>query len=443
MSRSAARGLTAVLTAGLVLGAVSAPSAHVIPTDATIQTFLKPEGPVMHVIVRVPLASLLDIEWPLRRLDVLDLDRISPYLYDASTLWVGDNMDVFEGGTKLAYPKVVSVRASLPSDRSFASYAGALAHVTGPALTNDTDMYVNQGFLDVLFDYQIRNAASRFSIRQRFGRLAVRVDSIVHFMRPDGGERTFDYIGDAGLVQLDPRWYHAVTRFAGLGVRDLLAGGDYLLFLVCLVIPFRRPRGLVPIVAAFGAACSVTLVAAAYGLGPTVLWFPALIELLIAASIFYLAIEDIASSRPRRRWMLAAGFGLAYGFSLASMLQPMTQFAGDHTLAARLSFDAGVMLGQAGVAAAVAVAASLLFRYIVTERLGMIIVAALAAHTAWHWMLARWAAFRIYPIGMPVLDAAFLATALRWAMVLVALAGLIWLVQIFRRSPPKPEEIRN
>jgi HupE / UreJ protein len=443
MSRRTARRLTAVLTVGLVLGAVSAPSAHVIPTDATIQTFLKPQGQVMHVIVRVPLASLLDIEWPLRRLDVLDLDRISPYLYDASTLWVGDNMDVYEGGTKLAYPRVVSVRASLPSDRSFVSYAQAMAHVTGPALTNDTDMYVNQGFLDVLFDYQIRNASSRFSIRQRFGRLAVRVDSILHFMQPDGTERTFDYFGDAGLVQLAPQWYHAVTRFAALGVRDLLAGGDYLLFLVCLVIPFRRLRGLLPIVAAFGVACSLTLVTAAYGISPKMLWFPALVELLIAVSIVYLAIEDIASARPRYRWLLASGFGLAFGYSLASTLQPMTQFAGDHTLAALISFDAGVMAGQAGVAVAVAVAASLLFRYVVAERMGTIIVSALVAHTAWHWMLARWTAFRIYPIGMPVLDAAFLAMVLRWAMVLVAVAGLIWLVQVFRRSPPKAEEIRN
>jgi len=48
---------------------------------------------------------------------------------------------------------------------------------------------------------------------------------------------------------------------------------------------------------------------------PDGLWFPPLIETLIAASIFYMALENIVGVTPvRRRWMFAMGFGLVHGF---------------------------------------------------------------------------------------------------------------------------------
>jgi hypothetical protein len=66
--------------------------------------------------------------------------------------------------------------------------------------------------------------------------------------------------------------------------------------------------------------------------------------------------------------------------------------------------------------------------------MGTIILSALVAHTAWHWMIDRWGVLRQFPLPPPVLNAAFLAGAMRWAMVLVALAGLVWLVSLALRS---------
>jgi hypothetical protein len=66
--------------------------------------------------------------------------------------------------------------------------------------------------------------------------------------------------------------------------------------------------------------------------------------------------------------------------------------------------------------------------------MGTIILSALVAHTAWHWMTDRWAVLRQFPIAMPVLDAEFLAMVLRWAMLAVALAGVVWLVQVIRKA---------
>jgi hypothetical protein len=59
------------------------------------------------------------------------------------------------------------------------------------------------------------------------------------------------------------------------------------------------------IVTAFTVAHSITLLASAFGHAPGGLWFPPLIETLIAVSILYMALENIVGSNPRRRWMIA------------------------------------------------------------------------------------------------------------------------------------------
>ena len=56
-------------------------------------------------------------------------------------------------------------------------------------------------------------------------------------------------------------------------------------------------------------------------------------------------------------------------------------------VAARLQL--GVEIGQLAVLLVLVPALGLLFRYVVPERLGIIILSALVAHTGWHWMLER------------------------------------------------------
>ncbi len=69
-----------------------------------------------------------------------------------------------------------------------------------------------------------------------------------------------------------------------------------------------------------------------------------------------------------------------------------------------------------------------LFRYVVAERMGTIILSALVAHTAWHWMLDRADRLRQYHFQWPEITAALLASATRWLMLIVIAAALIWLV---------------
>src|SRR4029079_6655388 len=222
-------------------------------------------------------------------------------------------------------------------------------------------------------------------------------------------------------MRLDPRWHQAALRFVVLGFQHILEGTDHLLFLFCLVIPFRRLRALIPIVTSFTVAHSVTLIASAYNLGPTALWFPPLIETLIATSIVYMALENIVGSNVGRRWVITFGFGLVHGFGFSYALKQTLQFAGSYVLTSLLSFNLGVELGQLAVLVVLIPALDLLFSRVVQERMGTIILSALIAHTGWHWMIDRGEILRQFDFQWPAMDVIFLLSLVRWMMVMVTL----------------------
>jgi HupE/UreJ protein len=422
-------------------------AAHDIPNDVTVQVFVKPEAQRLRLIIRVPLVAMRDMDYPkprgARNADLLDLGRADQTLRDAATLWVGDFLDVYEDDRKLPPLAVSAVRASLQSDKSFTSYEEALAHVTGPPLDPSTEYFWSQGMLDILFETPIQSERSLFSIQPRLARLGIRTLTVLRFLPPGGAVRAFEFQGEPGLVRLDPRWHQAALQFVKLGFTHILDGTDHLLFLFCLVIPFRRLRALVAVVTAFTVAHSITLFASAYNLAPDALWFPPLIETLIATSIVYMALENIvgvsregaqsviagpASAAFKRRWVVAFAFGLVHGFGFSFALRQTLQFAGSHLLASLLSFNIGVELGQLLVLVMLVPALDLLFTRVVAERMGTIVLSALVAHTAWHWMTDRAAILRQFRFEWPTLDVIFLASAMRWMMLAVVAAGLYWLV---------------
>jgi HupE / UreJ protein len=404
-------------------------SAHDIPSDVTVQMYVKPQGDRLHVIVRAPLKAMRDFEFPERGPGYLDLPQVDASIREAATLWISDALEVYEGKTRLPSPRVVETRVSLESDRSYGSYEEAFAHVTGPRLPDDTEVYWDQTMLDVLLEYPIFSDQSNFSIHPALARLGLRVDIVLRFLPPSGVVRAFEFLGDPGLVRLDPRWHQAALRFVALGFMHILDGTDHLLFLFCLVIPFRRFRGLIPVVTAFTVAHSITLIASAYNLAPDSLWFPPLIETLIAVSIVYMALENIVGGiSVQRRWMIAFCFGLVHGFGFSFILRQTLQFAGSHLLTSLLSFNVGVELGQLLVLALLIPTLEVLFRFVVAERMGTIILSAIVAHTAWHWMIDRAKILRQFRFEWPALTASLLATALHWLLLLVILAAGAWLM---------------
>ena len=418
----------AVLAAALVVGLPATGAAHEIPSTVIVRAFVKPEGNRLRLAVRVPLEALRDVKLPLHGPGYLDVTRADSLLRDAARVWIADYVQLYEGDTKLEGGRLVALRVSLPSDRSFGSYASALDHLEGPPLPLDTEIYWQQALLDVLFEYPINSAESRFSIEPAWAHFGFRTTTVLRFLPARGAERAFEYAGNPGLVRLDPRWHQAALRFVSLGFKHILDGLDHLLFVFCLVIPFRRLRPLVAIVTAFTVAHSITLIASALGFAPSALWFPPLIETLIALSIVYMALENIIGPRLDRRWMIAFGFGLVHGFGFSFALRESLQFAGSHLLTSLLSFNIGVELGQIFVLVLAIPALALLFRYVVAEQVATIILSAMVAHSAWHWMTDRFSILRQYRLELPAVDVALLVGLMRGAMLLLIVAGAAWLL---------------
>lgn len=422
--RPALAGAGRLLLALVMLAAAAASvRAHDIPDEIVLHGFVRPEGERLHFLVRVPLAMLLSMNLPQRGLAYLDLPAVEERL-PAAAAATAREIVLSENGVALK-PSRSAARISLPSDQSFATYEKARASIAGPKLPPTTDVVWNQGYFDAHLEYPIRSERSDFSLDMQLAPgLKGRLKLVVRFLPPDGSVRAYQLHGGAGHVMLDPRWYQAAAAFVGFGFQHILDGLDHLLFLLCLVMPFRRIGWtLVAVITSFTVAHSVTLIGAAYGMVPDGRWFPPLVEVLIAASIIYMALENVLRPNLRWRWLVTAAFGLVHGFGFSFMLQNQLQFAGDHLLVSLLAFNVGIELGQlAFIAVAIPVFALLFAAARLSERLLSAIVSAFVAHAAWHWLVERWDA--LSRVKWPEID---LAAAGMGVVLAAALGTLAWL----------------
>ncbi len=442
MATPSTRAGISLVVAGLLLMALPArPAAHEIPPNVTIITFVKPEGQRLRILLRVPLEAMRDLDFPLTYTGYLDIARVDSLLPSAAKLWIADYLAFFENGRRLGDAQIVATRIELPSDRSFETWETALANMARAPLPEDSGLPWQQALLDVLLEYPITADSSRFAVEPALAHLGIRTTTVLRFLPPGGRERVLQYPGNPGLVRLDPRWHQAALQFIKLGFFHIMDGLDHLLFVLCLVIPFRRFRSLIVIVTSFTVAHSITLIASAMGMAPNALWFPPLIETLIAISIVFMAFENIVGAKLERRWIIAFAFGLVHGFGFSFILRDSLQFAGSHVTTSLLAFNVGVELGQVLVVAAAIPVLALLFRYVVAERIGTILLSALVAHTAWHWMLERGSALRQYRFQWPALDVTLLIGAMRALMLILIMVGAVWLLYglVGRMSRPRGE----
>lgn len=432
-SRSSVAAPALVLLAGLAAWTAPA-AAHDIPSRVTVHAFVKPEGERLTVLLRVPMEAFGEIAFPLRGPGFLRLSESDFAVRDAARVYLSESLRFYENGAPLTERELRAVRVALPSSRAFTGFDTALEHVLSPPLDDSVDLFWRQGLLDVLVEYAIGSEDSDFAVDPRLGILSDQTTTVLRFLTPDGAERLFNYVGDPGLVELDPRWHQAALRFVGMGFEHILEGVDHLLFLFCLVIPLRSIRALIPVVTSFTVAHSITLIASAFGMAPSALWFPPLIETLIALSIVYMAFENIVGAKLEHRWLVTFGFGLVHGFGFSFLFSETLQFAGGHLFSSLLAFNVGVELGQLAILALAVPALNLLFRFAVSERVGGILLSALLAHSAWHWMVERGGRFGLYSLDAPAFDALFLAALMRWLMLLVFTGAVAWAMYgLFRR----------
>lgn len=428
-----------MLVPALFLGLLSLSSpqlafGHDVPSRITVHAFVKPEAQQLTVLMRVPMEAFGEISFPLRGPGYLNFSEADVALVDAAEVYITESIHLYENGVELTEKSLEATRVSLPSNRSFTSFETALENINSPRLDDSVNLYWRQGVMDVLVSYAIDSEDSEFSINPELGTLASETTTVLRFLVPNGAERVFNYSGNPGVVILDPRWYQAAYRFIVMGFGHILEGTDHLLFLFCLVIPLRNLRKLIPVVTSFTLAHSITLISSAFGMAPSSLWFPPLIETLIALSIVYMAFENIVGARLSHRWLVTFGFGLIHGFGFSFLFSETLQFAGGHLFSSLLAFNVGVELGQLLVLLLVIPLLHILFKYFVAERIGTILLSALIAHSAWHWMLERGEQLQQFQLQMPLIDSIFFAGLMRWGMLILVSAGIAWaMYELFNR----------
>lgn len=414
--------------------------AHEIPQRVAIRGFVQRDGGTLRLLLRVPLDAMRDVDFPLRSDGTLDLVVARPLLADAARVWLANAIRISADGRTLDAPRVSDARLALPNDRTFDAVASARASFQRPLLDSVAVQW-QQLLLDVELQFALPDTGARLVLHPDLASLGIRTTSVLHIVRPDGRERTLSYEGNPPGVPLDPGWWQTAAQFVGTGFRHILDGADHILFICCLVLGIRGVRSLVATVTAFTVAHSLTLIAAALGAVPDRLWFPPLVEVLIAASIIWVAIENIVLTEARlaARWAVAFVFGLVHGFGFSFALADRLQFAGENLVSALLAFNVGVELGQVTVLAAAVPLLWLLRRYVGAgrERLLTIALSVVVAHTAWHWMTDRGATLAAHRVRLawPTADAAGALVTVRLALLAaVALAVALSMRQILRVS---------
>src|SRR5689334_2204469 len=180
------------LAAALSFGA----AAHDIPADIRINAFVKPAGNRLELLIRVPLAAMVETEFPLRGQGFIDVSRADEALRNAARMYLIDNITITEDDLALMSPRIVAARVSLASDRSFTSYERARAHMDAPRLADNLDLIWDQQLLDVLLEYPIRSDRSDFAIHPRVERFGRTVSTALVFLPPGGAARGYELLGD-------------------------------------------------------------------------------------------------------------------------------------------------------------------------------------------------------------------------------------------------------
>jgi hydrogenase/urease accessory protein HupE len=179
-----------------------------------------------------------------------------------------------------------------------------------------------------------------------------------------------------------------IAEYIGLGFTHILPLGlDHILFVLGIFLLSLHVKPLLLQVTAFTVAHTITLALSLYG----IISVPAsIVEPLIALSIVYVAVENIATSelKPWRVYVVF-GFGLLHGMGFAGVLTELG-LPSNEFVTALISFNVGVELGQLAVIGSAFLAVGVWFRNKPWYRQRIVIPGSLviAAMGAW-WTVQR------------------------------------------------------
>ncbi|MFQ5898541.1 MAG: HupE/UreJ family protein [Candidatus Methylomirabilia bacterium] len=190
----------------------------------------------------------------------------------------------------------------------------------------------------------------RFPSETRLQRLAIRCEPLAELgtdhrtiARITSRDRVEQFVFQQGVVYEGRRGVVGyLIQFLRLGIIHIFIGYDHIAFLIGLLLMGGRLLTLVKIVTAFTVAHSLTLSLAAVDM----VRLPSrVVEVGIALSIVYIALENFLAKSFDRRWRVSFVFGLLHGFGFASVLREIG-LPRSGLVSALFSFNLGVEVGQ-------------------------------------------------------------------------------------------------
>jgi hydrogenase/urease accessory protein HupE len=171
-------------------------------------------------------------------------------------------------------------------------------------------------------------------------------------VRWDRESKQLTRLGPSQIVlergRVNPTPWTAARDFVLWGAHHIFIGYDHIAFVLALLLAVRRFGELIKIITSFTIAHSITILLAAFD----VVRIPGQItESLIAASIVYVAVENLVrrGEGGRWRWLLTFGFGLVHGLGFAEVLRERLAETPGGMVLPVLCFNLGVEVGQVAI----------------------------------------------------------------------------------------------
>jgi len=256
--------------------------------------------------------------------------------------------------------------------------------------------------------YSILCAGVEGTLNVSFNNLsASRSVALLRWYGVDGSEQQVLLSSDEDIFspKAQAHGQNAILQFTGLGIKHILIGVDHLLFVLGLLLIAASRNRLLVWISAFTVGHSITLMLVSIGVIPR---WPALAELLIAASVLVMALyADRQGQRVQGRAfvVLVAAFGLLHGLGFASVLDELMVSRGN-LLPALLGFNIGIELGQIFFIAMIALLLMAVNRILAT-RSNWRAPCLLAARTATIYVMGAASMYWMIDRGLTLFEATF------------------------------------
>ncbi len=226
----------------------------------------------------------------------------------------------------------------------------------------EQDVNLSAVTIDPVGDFELpRVSKIQFTASVPEGAQAVSIGWVPEFgalvLRQMGVDAPYDGYLDAGATSPEislsggdqASGWQTFTRYIPVGFDHIVPKGlDHILFVLGLFFLSTRMRPLIWQISAFTLAHTITLALAALGYVNVP---GSIVEPLIAASIVYVAVENLyTDGLSRWRPAIIFGFGLLHGLGFASVLAEFGLPEGSF-IPALIGFNIGVEIGQLAVVA--------------------------------------------------------------------------------------------